>query len=126
MKNVTKHKHHRGIFEYLIAYDYNAGSPNRYTVLILNVDDPVTVGRELHLSEVRELIADYEKEAAKLPCWTGGRRDVLACLKRVSQMRLLGPKEAERSTKCPHCGASPGKPCRGSDGYPLAKNHAGR
>ena len=77
-----------GTFEYLIAYDYNAGSPDRYRVLVLNADDPVTIGRELDLGTVRDLIADYEKEAAKLPCWTGERKDVLLCLKRVSEARL--------------------------------------
>jgi len=84
---LAKAKMYVGVFKYLVAYDYSAGLPERYTVLILNVDDPVTVGRELNLATVRSLIADYEQVGKKLPCYTGGRSDVLLCLKQVSELR---------------------------------------
>jgi len=92
------HKRYRGRFEYLVAYDYSAGLPNRYTVLILNVDDPVTVGRELDLATVRGLIEDYEQEAAKFPNWTGGRKEVLACLANVKEKRLALKTSPRRSS----------------------------
>lgn len=79
----------RGIFEYLVPRDYNAGKARqRYTVLALNSTSPVVIGRELELKSVRSLIADYEIEAAKLPCWIGERKDILACMKRVRRKRL--------------------------------------
>jgi hypothetical protein len=80
-------KRYQGVFEYLIAYDYSSGNSNRYRVLVLNADDPVTVGRELPLNSVRELISDYENQAKKLPCWIGERKDVLLVMKQVSKLR---------------------------------------
>jgi hypothetical protein len=58
-------KRYDGHFEYLIAHNYNAGLPNRYDVFIMNADDPVTIGLELKLVTVRNLIKDYEAEASK-------------------------------------------------------------
>ncbi len=79
----TSDRYYQGIFKYLIAYDHSAGSRNRYTVLVLNVDDPVTIGRELKLCWVRDLIAKYEVEAQKLSYYTGDRKDVLCCMRMV-------------------------------------------
>ncbi len=79
----AKDRRYRGTFHYLIAYDYSSGNNNRYTVLVLNSDDPVVIGRELPLDTVRDLIADYEEEAKKLECWIGERKDVLAVKNKV-------------------------------------------
>lgn len=81
LKLATKDRIYRGIINYLIAYDYGAGLDNRYTVFALNCDDPVTIGRELPLTVVRSVIADFELFAQRLPFYTGGRADVLSCLK---------------------------------------------
>lgn len=88
--SIAKDKRYRGIFHYLIAYDYSAGLPERYRVLVLNSEDPVTIGRELDLKTVRDLIKDYEVEAAKLPCWIGERKDVTLVKTRVSIKRIRG------------------------------------
>jgi hypothetical protein len=88
--STAKDKRYRGIFNYLIAYDYSAGLPERYRVLVLNSDDPVTIGRELDLKTVRNLIADYEEEAAKLPCCIGSRKDVSLVKTRVTIKRIRG------------------------------------
>lgn len=50
----------QGYANYLVAYDHSAGRKGRYTVLLLNADDPVTIGRELPLKSCRWLINDYE------------------------------------------------------------------
>lgn len=80
INNLKKHKSfsYTGIFHYLIAYDYMAGSKDRYTVFILNSDDPITVGRELDISNVCSLIKDYE-ECGKQIEYIGERKDVLKC-----------------------------------------------
>lgn len=74
---------YHGVMEYLIAYDYNAGQKNVYNVFVLSSGDPVIIGRELPLDFVRSLIADYEKEALKLPEWIGERKDVLKVKRRA-------------------------------------------
>lgn len=79
---------YRGTMNYLIAYDYSAGKADRYTVLVLNDYDPVTIGRELDLTTVRDLIFDFEVHAKRLPNWTGECGDVLTCMKQVSDFRL--------------------------------------
>ena len=84
----AKDKKYSGIFSYLIVYNYSAGLPERYNVLVLNADDPVTIGRELDLKTVRNLIKDYEKEATKLPCWIGERKDVTKVKVRVTINRV--------------------------------------
>lgn len=84
----SKDKRYRGIFEYLIIYNYNAGKPSRYDVLVLNSDDPVIIGRELPRDCLRSLIKDYEKEAAKLPCWIGLREDVKSVKRKVIIKKL--------------------------------------
>lgn len=78
---------------YLVAYDYSAGRADRYTVLVLNADDPVTIGREVDLPTARTLLYEYEAAAKTLPNWTGHRRDVLQCLKQVSEQRLVQAKK---------------------------------
>lgn len=84
----AKARRFTGVFRYLIAYDYAAGRSNRYTVLILNVDDPVTVGRELPLPVCKALIRDYEETAYEMGLiFMGDRRDVLKCMKKVTAKR---------------------------------------
>ena len=90
----TKDKYFLGNFKYLIAYDHAAGKKDRYTVLILNVDDPVTIGRELDLKTVRSLIADYELEVRNyygtdIQMWEGDRESVRAIMKRVIKKRSV-------------------------------------
>lgn len=79
---------YEGNLRYLIVYDYMCGRKNRYRVLVLNVDDPVTIGRELPMGVVKGLIADYEEAALTLPFYTGRRADVLKCLKKVTKKTL--------------------------------------
>jgi len=88
--STAKDKKYSGIFSYLIIYNYSAGLAERYNVLVLNVDDPVTIGRELDLKTVRNLIKDYEEEAVKLPCWIGERLDVMRVRNRVTIKRIRG------------------------------------
>lgn len=76
-----------GVFRYIISYDYAAGLPERYTVLIPNAADPVVIGRELDLKTVRSVIRDYEEEGAKLPCYIGERKDILLVQQRVKEIR---------------------------------------
>lgn len=86
----------RGVMTYRIEYNYNAGHPERYTLLIeCSVDDPLTVGRELPLPYIRELIADYESTIKTMPGvadtrggWSGRKKDAVACIKLVSDMRF--------------------------------------
>ncbi len=47
---------------FLILYDHHAGRDYRYTVLIETDEDPVTIGRELDIYDVRRLLALYKKE----------------------------------------------------------------
>ena len=68
-----------GKLNYLVILDRNSGKPNVYTVLVPNVNDPVTIGRELPLDVVRDLIARYEKVAPEY--WFGDRRSVLRCIR---------------------------------------------
>lgn len=75
----AKDWHYYGVFNYLVSYDYAAGSANRYTVMVLNCDDPVIIGRELPMSCVRPLIRRYEEKAKKLD-YIGERADVLKCM----------------------------------------------
>ncbi len=79
---------YRGTMNYLIAYDYSAGKADRYTVLVLNDYDPVTIGRELDLPTVCDLIGDYEMYAKRLPYWTGQCVDVYWCRDQVTAFRL--------------------------------------
>lgn len=60
LKSSPKDKYYFGQMSYLVAYDHAAGSPDRYTVFLLNVDDPITIGRELDLKTCRDVIAQYE------------------------------------------------------------------
>lgn len=98
----AKDRRYRGVLEYLVAYDYNAGCKDRYTVLVLNCDDPVIIGRELDLLAVRGLIADYEdiarthEEIAGTPFYyTGERDDVLAI------QRVVNARRASRQRRLP-------------------------
>lgn len=84
----TDSRIYRGIMNYLVSYDHSSGSSNRYTVFVLNVDDPVTIGRELDLATVRDLIQNYENEAKSMPTFWGSRLQVLRCMKRVENRRL--------------------------------------
>ena len=83
---------YRGTMNYLIAYDYSAGRADRYTVLVLNNYDPVTIGRELDLTTIRNLIAEFESCAKRLPNWIGDCGDVLTCVKQVFEARLSNQK----------------------------------
>lgn len=78
----------RGVFNYLIAYDYSAGSRNRYTVLILTAEDPVTIGRELPLGHARDVIEAFETAATACRLvYFGGRRQALSFMKKMVAKR---------------------------------------
>jgi hypothetical protein len=85
---------HNSVLRYTILYDHSSGYKNRYTVLVLNAEDPVIIGRELPLENVRSLILDYEHEAKKLSNYIGERRDVLLCMQNVIRKRykLIGDR----------------------------------
>lgn len=76
-----------GIVSYLVSYDHAAGLPGRYTVMALNVDDPVVIGRELPIDEVGHLIEDFEEQASRLSFYTGERGDVEITLQRMLRHR---------------------------------------
>lgn len=88
----VKSKRYSGLLEYLIVYDYNAGKSKKYSVFVLNPDDPVTIGRELPLSSARLLIKNYEELISKFPIFLGGRKDILKILNNFTV-----PKEFTRS-----------------------------
>lgn len=91
LKRSPKDRIYQGWMNYIVAYDHMSGRKDRYSLLILNVGDPVTVGREINLATVRSLIAEYEEEAEALPFF-GAREEVLLCLKRVSAKRRKASK----------------------------------
>lgn len=101
--NDARCRHYRGTFEYLVVPSYGAGRKNVYDVLVLNSEDPVTVGRELPLKDVRALIADYESLADKP--WFGDRKSVLTCMRRVTNVR----QHPRHSPACP-CPPCTGRP----------------
>lgn len=82
-------RRYRGAMAYLVAYDHEAGSPERYTVYVLSSGDPVTVGRELDLLTARGVIADLERHV-RLACpdgFFGDRSDVLRVARAVQAAR---------------------------------------
>lgn len=81
----------RGVFPYLVTYDYSAGKRNRYTVFILTADDPITIGRELPLRDVRRLIEAYETAAVACRLvYFGGRRQALDFMRKMVAQRRGG------------------------------------
>lgn len=78
----------RGVFPYLVVYDYSAGRPNRYTVFILTAEDPVTIGRELSRRDARRLIEAYETTAVVCRLvYFGGRRQALSFRRTMTAQR---------------------------------------
>ena len=76
----TDARRYNGLMNYLVSYDHESGRKGRYTVNVLNARDPVTIGRELPLADVRRLISEYEAIVAQLSWYTGGHDEVLLCL----------------------------------------------
>ena len=64
-----------GKFLYLVALCRRAGRKGVYNVYVLSSEDPVTIGRELPLRNVRELIAKFDS-LCKVP-WYGDKETVL-------------------------------------------------
>jgi hypothetical protein len=83
-----------GYLRYLVAYDYASVRKNRYTVLALNVGDPVTIGRVLDLATVKALIADYEEAAIAMGGYMGSRLFVMECMDRVNRKRCAARQPA--------------------------------
>jgi hypothetical protein len=86
-----------GNLNYLIVRNRNAGKKNVYEVYILNAEDPLTVGRELPIAEVKGLIKDYEKHAPTY--WLGDRGSLNVLLRRVGSFRFLRSEKAKRDKK---------------------------
>ncbi len=76
---------YEGNLHYLISYDDRSGKSNVYTVMILNVDDPVIIGRELDLKVVRSVIERFEAIAPL--DWFGDRKTVLMIKNRVYEKK---------------------------------------
>lgn len=76
----------RGVFTYLIIPDRNSGRKNVFTVLVKNVSDPVTIGRELPIADARQLIVDFENVPKNFVNF-GDRGGVVARLNRVLNKR---------------------------------------
>lgn len=55
----------RGHYTYWCLYDHEAGCDNRYTVMVLNAEDPVIIGREVTLAHGKRLIAELEEHIQK-------------------------------------------------------------
>lgn len=72
---------YEGKFHYLVSYDARSGNNGRYTVFALNADDPVTIGRELDLKTVRDVIARFEAIAPE--DWLGEHKTVINVRNRV-------------------------------------------
>lgn len=83
----TKSYIYNGIFSYLITYDHSSGRKNRYTVMIENYGNPFIIGRELELSFIKEIIANYESKAKLLPNFCGERKDIAKVHKMVINER---------------------------------------
>ncbi len=91
-KDFYFHKNYKDAYgySYLIRRNYSAGRKDVYDVYILNVNDPITIGRELDLKYVRDLIYDYENEAnflskKKLDIYS---LDIIKlCIKNVAKQR---------------------------------------
>lgn len=79
LKNIEA-KEYRGKLRYQIILDTSAGVRKRYTLSVPTVDDPVIIGRELTITDIRRVIAYWENH---LPFgWMGGRRSLLLLLKK--------------------------------------------
>lgn len=80
----AKSYHYTGVFKYLVAYDYASGKKDRYTVFVLNADDPVVIGRELCLKSARHQIRRFEATALSMGYTdTNEREDVCSVLCRL-------------------------------------------
>lgn len=100
----TNDYRYRGHANYLVAYDHSAGMTGRYTVFLLNAEDPVTIGRELPLKICRWLINDYEvyfsAELAKGKPYYGDRRSALKALNYMkNRVALKGPTVSAKVSK---------------------------
>lgn len=89
LQSTNNDKRYDGAFKYRILYDYSAGHKDRYLVLVLNVDDPIIIGRELDLKTVLELIEEYEKAAKDIFWFTGDRADIIAVKTHVLSIRKI-------------------------------------
>jgi len=80
---------YNGNVRYIINYDHDAGRKNVYKILIDNSNDPVTIGRELDLKTVRELIDEYEKEFFRVRNYQyfGTRNHILGVCEYISDKR---------------------------------------
>lgn len=74
---------YRGVFHYIATHDTSSGRANCYTLMIKTSKDPVTIGRELTLGDIRTLIVQYESDNQAIVSF-GYREDALAALDRYS------------------------------------------
>lgn len=59
------HASHDNGDHFLVAYDYNAGRKNRYTVFVWRVGRTAKIiGRELTLGHAKRIVAAYPKRAS--------------------------------------------------------------
>lgn len=76
-------------FSYYARHNKASGKVNVYDLYILTADDPITIGREIDLHQVRELIEKYEAEGQK-KIFYGDRRSALKIVKIVQSARYIG------------------------------------
>lgn len=71
-------RHYLGRFGTYFVVDVSFhGKPGRFDVLVSTSEDPVTIGRELPLSDCRRVIAAFEKKAEQAG-YLGSREEALA------------------------------------------------
>ncbi len=87
LKKSYKAYTYEGNFYYLALYDTRSGRSNRYTLMILNSEDPVVIGRDLPLRDVRTLIVRFEALAPR--DWFGERSPVLTTMKLVTAFNWI-------------------------------------
>jgi hypothetical protein len=78
---------YHGMMDYLVVYDERAAKKQRYTVMVLNVEDPVIVGRGVSKRSCLEIIAEYEVEIQRAKeggAWYGDRTNVLDCVEAIT------------------------------------------
>jgi len=83
-KKLNKCYSFSGKFNYIFILDLNSGRKNVYTIIALNVEDPVIVGREIPYKEIKQLIESYEELAPEI--WFGDRKAILTMLKKYKKL----------------------------------------
>lgn len=83
----TTARTYSGHARYEVIYDHAAGRDNRYTVLLMNAADPITIGRELDLATCVSIISDHEAIFGAVGMFTGDHDDAMRVHEIVTNAR---------------------------------------